>query len=104
MNTTKENILDYTKVKNLDREVLEDLALSIIENCTDIYNLNTSYHLSYSSWYKTYVISEEFQNLSRDKKKQIIEHYENINLLFEEMLSFLRENELGYNFNNFYNQ
>lgn len=103
MNTTKENILDYTKVKNLDREVLEDLALSIIENCTDIYNLNTSYHLSYSSWYKTYVISEEFQNLSRDKKKQIIEHYENINLLFEEMLSFLRENELGYNFNNFYN-
>lgn len=104
MNTTKENILDYTKVKNLDREVLEDLALSIIENCTDIYNLNTSYHLSYSSWYKTYVISEEFQNLGRDKKKQIIDHYENINLLFEEMLSFLRENELGYNFNNFYNQ
>lgn len=103
MNTTKENILDYTKVKNLDREVLEDLALSIIENCTDIYNLNTSYHLSYSSWYKTYVISEEFQNLGRDKKKQIIDHYENINLLFEEMLSFLRENELGYNFNNFYN-
>lgn len=84
----------FQSIRELPQQVKDDFIEQLVNDAERFEALNSDFNLSYSKWFKTYVLSDDFKTLSKDKQKEVFEHYENISIAFKSIVDFFTENEV----------
>jgi len=91
MNTNKTTM---QLIEELPQETKDDFIELLAQDAQCFKNMNTHPELSYSNWFRTFVVSEDFIKMDNDQQKEVFKHYENSVHAIRVIAEFFYENEV----------
>lgn len=91
MNTNKSTM---QLIEELPQETKDNFIEQLANDAQCFNNMNIHPELSYSNWFRTFVVSEDFKKMDNDQQKEAFKHYENSLHGIRAIAEFFYENDV----------
>ena len=83
------------EIQKIERSEIDEVINEIAISSDTLYDMETSTAFGLSAWFKSYVLSPEFQELDRKIQREVFDHYENAKSILECINKFTEKHRLG---------